>query len=287
MTITQTIHDQMLAALKQVRADDLNSYEQLLSLYTRAVVCSAIDAAEGRTVRVTQAGAAPSEPFPFMTLTEFRASGREVNNAELEEIAGTDLGHNQGGRVYAHGYLYVEHYADEWCLTIMNDSWTGPLQTLEAILYGYARVEILPRLPENEEMAALCDEWRTFCRDEGLDCLDAGEMLIDRQSAQENATPEDRSMILAQIAYVKDYIQRWDRYELGSRLQSLADTALTEAFGEDAQVTAQDEFYRIALGQMSKETRARAEGYLMKATRVEGFNYCLKYLGFAEVVVTR
>lgn len=224
--ITKTVHQQMLAALRAVREADLDSYETLLPPDTRAVVCDAIAAAEAlpytramaaadavlpTTTRVELVQPARADP-PFMTLSEFRASGREVNHRELEEVAGTDLGHEQGGRVYA-GRCYIEHYADEWALTIMNDSWTGPLKTLEAILYDFARIEVLPRLTGADEEQALIDEWATFCKDEGLPHIDAQELLHMLMSDLEQYSSADTRQVLdAQVAYTRGYIQRWDHW---------------------------------------------------------------------------
>lgn len=143
------------------------------------------------------------KPDRFLTLTEFRATGRDVNQAELEEAAGTDLGGNEGGRVYV-GSLYIERAersasADGcWCLVIMNESWLGPLRTLEALLYAYARTEILPK--PADEQAAMIDEWRRFCRDEGLACVSADEMPTDTLSG-------------AQRSYVYWFRDRWESME--------------------------------------------------------------------------
>lgn len=230
--ITKTVRDQMVAALRAVRDWDYDQYNEtgmpaaLLDKvenaimeaeadpYTRAM--AAADAVLPTTIPVELPQPASDTPpllgVPFMTLSEFRASGREVNNAELEEAAGCELGHNQGGRVYGHGYLYIEHYADEWCLTIMNDSWTGPLKTLEAILYGYARVEILPHLKGEDEQQALIDEWQTFCKDEGLPHIDAEELLHMLREDAVRADADGRQLIEAQSAYTRDYISRWEHW---------------------------------------------------------------------------
>jgi hypothetical protein len=142
--------------------------------------------------------------IPFMTLTEFRATGRDVDQAELDSITGTDTGGEDGGRVYCER-LYINktlsqraHVGepDSYCLTIMNDSWVGELRTLEALLYGFARCEMLPK-PE-DQVQALIDEWQTFCRDEGLECWAAEEM--------QNHGPINP----VQAAYVADFIERWD-----------------------------------------------------------------------------
>lgn len=211
LSISKTVYQQMLDALRAVRDWDMEQYNATGGMPAR--LCDIVENAHLMGLRELQAQAQPAqagvarpEPYPFMTLSEFRASGREVNHRELEEIAGTDLGHDQGGRAYAHGYLYVEHYADEWCLTIMNDSWTGELKTLEAILYGYARIEILPRLTGADEQQALIDEWATFCKDEGLECVDAEEML--------HAAIKGKLILTsAQRGYLEDFIHRWEQWE--------------------------------------------------------------------------
>lgn len=138
------------------------------------------------------------KPDRFLTLTEFRATGRDVDQATLEEAAGTDLDGGAGGRLYV-GNLYIERGTDKvWGLTIMNDSWVAPLRTLEALLYAYARTEILPA--PADEQAALIDEWRTFLLDEGLQPHSADEMPSELLGA-------------AQRSYVRGYIKRWESME--------------------------------------------------------------------------
>lgn len=150
----------------------------------------------------------------YLTLTEFRATGREVDQAELENVAGTELGLDQGGRVYAGG-LYIEHHGDTWHLCIMRDSWLSDhLQTLEAILYGFARVEAMDK--PADQQAAMIDEWQTFCRDEGLQCVSADEM------------PHE-SLTDVQLAYVRDYIERWERMELVKSIAADANETLRHA----------------------------------------------------------
>lgn len=136
------------------------------------------------------------KPDKFLTLTEFRVTGREVDQATLEEAAGTDLEGADGGRLYV-GNCYIEgSKADGYCLTIMNESWVAPLHTLEAILYAFARTEVLPK--PDDELTALSQEWRDFCRGEGLACVSADEMPMDDLTG-------------AQRDYIRDFIQRWER----------------------------------------------------------------------------
>lgn len=144
--------------------------------------------------------------IPYMTLTQFRATGRDVDAAELEDVAGTELGHDKGGRVYV-GNIYIEsHTSEQWALTIMNDSWVGPLKTLEALLYAFARGEVLAR-PQGigAEENALCDEWHTFCVDENLECCSADEMRLSELSA-------------TQRSYVRGFIERWRDWEHATAL---------------------------------------------------------------------
>lgn len=213
MTISKTVAEQMLAALRAVRDWDYDLYNEtgLPAALADKVENAILSAEVELPAQPALAPHTPPPPYAFMTLTEFRASGREVNHRELEEVAGTDLGHEQGGRAYV-GRCYIEHYADEWCLTIMNDSWTGPLQTLEAILYGFARVEIFPTLTGEDENQALIDEWQTFCKDEGLPHIDAEEMLHMLREDAVRADSDGRQRIVAQSAYTRDFIQRWDRW---------------------------------------------------------------------------
>lgn len=142
--------------------------------------------------------------IPFMTLTEFRASGRDVDADQLAEVAGLD-DFEDGGRVYAQ-HFYIERSpkmaGTEWCLNISNQSWIGELAPLEAILYGYARTEGMADPPDQE--AALIDEFQTFCRDAGLPQLSADELLLIARFAGKISA--------AQIAYIEDFISRWDRH---------------------------------------------------------------------------
>lgn len=214
MTISKTVAEQMLAALRAVRDWDYDQYNAtgmpaaLLDKVENAIVNAEVEL----PAQPTLAPLTPPPPYAFMTLSEFRASGREVNNEDLAKVAGMEFDHNQGGRVYAYNNVYIEHYADEWCLTIMNDSWTGPLKTLEAILYGFARVEIFPTLTGEDEQQALIDEWQTFCKDEGLPHIDAEELLHMLREDAVRADADGRQLIEAQSAYTRDYIERWEHW---------------------------------------------------------------------------
>jgi hypothetical protein len=75
-----------------------------------------------------------------MTLAQFRASGRDV--ADLgEEITGMDL-EGVPGRIYAHhGGPYIERHGGGWLLTLANDQWDDPLESLEALLYEWSVAE--------------------------------------------------------------------------------------------------------------------------------------------------
>lgn len=75
-----------------------------------------------------------------LTLSAFRASGRDV--ADLgEEIHDMDL-EGVPGRIYAHeGGPYIERYGDGWVLTLANDQFDDPLESLEILLYEWSRAE--------------------------------------------------------------------------------------------------------------------------------------------------
>jgi hypothetical protein len=139
----------------------------------------------------------------FLSLPEFRATGRDVGPAELEEAAGTELEGNIGGRVYGDGHLYIERYngaggslAYGACLTIMNESWVGDLTTLEALLYAFARDEAMEQ--PADQQAALIDEWKDFCDHEALVDYSADEVPLHQLNE-------------AQRDYVKQFIARWER----------------------------------------------------------------------------
>lgn len=143
----------------------------------------------------------------LITLAEFRATGVDATPDELEAIAGTDLG-GLPGRTYAGG-TYVERMpepvkaGEEWCLTIMNDSWSGPLSTLEALLYDFACVEVFDRPSIEDQERLMVDEWKEFCRADGFDCESADELLgLHRDT-----------MTHAQRAYVRAFMERWERWE--------------------------------------------------------------------------
>lgn len=72
-----------------------------------------------------------------MTLTEFRATGRDV--AELADILDCAAQEAMGpGRIYMDGGLYIEGTAGHYTLTIGNQSMAGDLSTLEERLYTFA-----------------------------------------------------------------------------------------------------------------------------------------------------
>lgn len=74
-----------------------------------------------------------------MTLTEFRATGRNVADlAMIPECAMQEI--HGPGRVYAHG-LCIQGRAGDWYLTIGNDSHSGSLETLESELFAFAQSE--------------------------------------------------------------------------------------------------------------------------------------------------
>lgn len=148
----------------------------------------------------------------YMTLTQFRETGRSLDAAELERITGCDLtGNTHGGRLYA-GNTYIERCPNkltgrlQWQLDIMHSSWTGSLRTLEALLYSFCRTEVFQQLETGEaEFDALVEEWRTFCADEGLWHVSADEAVtLWRRDNQQQLTPAVES-------YVLQFNERWDR----------------------------------------------------------------------------
>jgi hypothetical protein len=79
-----------------------------------------------------------------MTLEEFRASGHFTEDLSN---GGENFIHEGPGRIYAGG-LVINANLDistgeysSWCLTIGNDSHTGPLPQLEDELYQWARAQ--------------------------------------------------------------------------------------------------------------------------------------------------
>lgn len=82
---------------------------------------------------IARGEAEPVRAMRFMTLDEFRATGRDVAN--LEEFNECDQG---PGRVYA-GDCTIALDVEGWCCTISNDSRMGTLADMEAFLFDWAR----------------------------------------------------------------------------------------------------------------------------------------------------
>lgn len=142
---------------------------------------------------------------PYLTLTQFRATGRDVNDQELAQATGQgiDSVSPDGGRVYA-GDRYIELDGhNKWFLTLGNRSWYGELKTLEASLYAHAREDGIMDAPPDEEVAFI-EEWLTFCRDEGLP---------DNVSADEMNT--HATLNTEQYSYVQNFIRRLDEWSDG------------------------------------------------------------------------
>lgn len=137
----------------------------------------------------------------FLTLTEFRATGSDATADELEAAAGTELS-GAPGRIYKFA-TYIERMpapakpGEEWCLTVMNDSWAGPLHTLEALLYSFVRTEVIAHLADDAEYRALVEEWEEFCVAEKLEAVSADEMSLEKLTAP-------------QRSYVRQFIERWE-----------------------------------------------------------------------------
>lgn len=79
----------------------------------------------------------------MMTLAQFRASGRDVEDLGAE-ITGMDL-EGVPGRIYSHeAGPFIERHGDEYSLILGNEQWVGPLSNLpklERLLYDWARSE--------------------------------------------------------------------------------------------------------------------------------------------------
>lgn len=83
-----------------------------------------------------------------MTLAEFRATGRDVDDLN-DHINGMGL-EGRPGRVY--GDLFIERWADDrfgaappggptWLLTLYSDQEHGELERLEELLFDFAKTE--------------------------------------------------------------------------------------------------------------------------------------------------
>lgn len=89
-----------------------------------------------------------------MTLNQFRATGRNVEN--LAQYFKDDIFQpGASGRVYA-GEGWIEHVDGEcWSLRIANCEWMDSLAVCESILYLWACTECGPDLGMSQEMVEL------------------------------------------------------------------------------------------------------------------------------------
>jgi hypothetical protein len=74
---------------------------------------------------------------PHMTLEQFRATGRDVEDLRAVLELAEQFDGPSPGRVYAGGG-YIERFGAAWCCTIANDSRSGGLANMEAFLYEWA-----------------------------------------------------------------------------------------------------------------------------------------------------